>query len=417
MQPLRVLLVTLALGQATVTSVGGQQPAAAVALDRALELFHLHSPELMLARSRLGSALGNARQDQALTNPIVAYSSENVGNYSERYLSLTQPVDFLWGLGARGDRTDAQRQRALARFSADSAGLVLEVRRAYLKAWSAGETSRVARALDSTVAGVLQAARARFAEGDLAGYDVRRLETELAKARRRRALAEVDQQAAEERLGAMIAEAGMIVPSRPAPLPDRPPVIAAGFDAPGLAMIRRQEVAQAQAAVQMFTAEATLARGGILSGAGVTGAYKHQSDAGDGLLLGVQVPIPIFDQRSGAVDAARAGAAGAAFEVELVRRTVAREASLAFHRITALERALAVLGAGPVEAGGGILDIARIAYEQGEVGIVELLDAANASFDARLRDTATRVELWEAYFELDRAVGGFPDTTVTGVRP
>ena len=54
-----------------------------------------------------------------------------------------------------------------------------------------------------------------------------------------------------------------------------------------------------------------------------------------------------------------------------------------------------------------LLDIALASYDEGEMELVELLDAADALHEARTAESRLRAALWTAYFDLDRALGGF----------
>ena len=110
-----------------------------VTLEEAVRLFGENSPELALARSRLRGALGAARQGRAIPNPLASVTHEALSDYSESYLNMTQQVDFLWEAGARRDRSGALETQARGRFRADSARLVLELKRAYVTAWQRRE--------------------------------------------------------------------------------------------------------------------------------------------------------------------------------------------------------------------------------------------------------------------------------------
>jgi cobalt-zinc-cadmium efflux system outer membrane protein len=74
------------------------------------------------------------------------------------------------------------------------------------------------------------------------------------------------------------------------------------------------------------------------------------------------------------------------------------------------------LGDGGLDEAARLVEIARVAYEEGEIGIVELLDAADAYLDARLMNGAVHAEGWLAHFELQRAVGGMPTSRSGGNR-
>jgi outer membrane protein TolC len=52
-----------------------------------------------------------------------------------------------------------------------------------------------------------------------------------------------------------------------------------------------------------------------------------------------------------------------------------------------------------------LLQIARVGYEEGELGILELLDAARLAVDGRLRLLELGAAVRRAAIELDRVVG------------
>jgi cobalt-zinc-cadmium efflux system outer membrane protein len=55
-----------------------------------------------------------------------------------------------------------------------------------------------------------------------------------------------------------------------------------------------------------------------------------------------------------------------------------------------------------------ILRIARVSYSEGEMTLLELLDAAGAFRDAKLALIRLRSRYWTTYFDLERAMGGPP---------
>ncbi|HSW28805.1 MAG TPA: TolC family protein [Longimicrobiales bacterium] len=406
-----MLLAEVLAPSPTLAQVAAPAP---VTLEQALSRFHRDSPALALARSRFRVEAAVSRQGRAFANPVASLSHEDLGDYTERYLTVTQRVDFLWDAPGRARRADALVLGARARFQADSARLVRDVKEAYVRAWESREGLALARRTDEVLASILANAAERAAEGDLAGYDVRRLEVERARVGRSLARAEVELAYAEERLAALVGEPG--VPRlAAAPLAGSAPVPGAEVDVVSLALSRRAEVAAARAAVDAQRAGASLARRGMLEGTSVGGGLKRQSDGKDGLFLAVQIPVPILDRRSGAADASRAALTGAEAEAEWVGRAVAIEASLARARVAAAARTGALVGDRGLAEAEELLAVARLAYEEGEVGIVEMLDAAEAFTEAGLLWLGARVEGWLAYFELEQAVGGLADNLEQGV--
>jgi cobalt-zinc-cadmium efflux system outer membrane protein len=399
--PILLTLLGLAPG------AGAQEQARTLSLDGALDLFHRNSPALAAARSRVHQAEAGSRQEAALPNPVASVTSEDLGAYSEQYFNLRQPMDFLWAMGARGARGDARRRAARARFRADSALLALEVKLRHIDTWQAREALGAHQRVDSTIASLLALANVRFAEGDLSGYDVRRLEVERSAAARRLASAENELRAAEAALGGLVSEDA--TPASGAAFVGAPPALPPGFSATARARAQRPELSVARATVEVWDAESALARRGVLEGAALSGGFKRQSDGQEGLFLGLEVPVPFLDRRTGAAEAARAGAEAAGSEATALERAVTREASLAATRLASamtLAARLPDAGAGQSE---GLLRIARVAWDEGEIGIVELLDAADAYLDSHLMNIGIRTDAWRAYFQLERAVGGLSD--------
>jgi cobalt-zinc-cadmium efflux system outer membrane protein len=406
----------LSIFQGPKVMVSAQETREVVTLEEALSLFGQNSPGLHLARSRLRAALGGIRQDRALPNPQMAITHEALGDYSESYLNLTQQMDFLWERGNRGERAEALRSRAQAEFLADSVLLVSEVRRAYIDAWQRRETVAAYGRSDEVMGELLASAEARFSEGDLAGYDLRRLRFETLQFGRRTALAELDLEEAERRLGSFLVDSDG---SQRISVED---LVITGIgerlegDLLARALASRPEIRSAESFVDALEASAGLARSSVLRGTSVTGGLKRQADGQEGVFLGLAFPLPFADRRKGAVDAAQAEVLAAESEVELLRRSIAQQVSLASARLQIAQRQQELLGPTGVEEAQELLAIARLSFAEGEMRAVDVLDATRAFVEAQLMESQVQGDLWEAYFELEQAVGGFSNETDNGVR-
>lgn len=385
---------------------------ASLSLDEAVARFVETSPELRTARSRLRATVAGTRQSRAVANPTFTFTNEDLGAYSERYFNLNQPVDFLWTGGPRSERADAGAEAARAAFRVDSASAVLSLKRTFLDAWqSAEEAAALAEAL-TVVGEVVDDARERVEAGDLAPYDLRRLAVGRATLERRLHAAEVELADAERRLGALVVDDGALprVRAEDPGLPGEAP----GVDAVAAALAGSPELARARSLSRALDAQVSLARRSRLSGTSLTGGFKDQSDGRSGIFLGVHVPIPLLDRKGAAVDAAVAGAARGQAEIDAVRLRIAREAALARARLdAALAQRTSVDDQGLAEA-DELLASARVAYAEGEAGVVEFVDAAEAFLEARTLDAQVSRAIWDARFELEHVMGGFPDGSPTG---
>ena len=121
-----------------------------------------------------------------------------------------------------------------------------------------------------------------------------------------------------------------------------------------------------------------------------------------GGVFGLSVAVPLFDTggREGArwtAERARAEAERAAIEYR-IRSEIAGASEVLALRQTALAQE-------QEGASQELMQIAEVAYREGEVGILELLDAVRTASRARVRTIDLRLAARLAQIALERAVG------------
>jgi cobalt-zinc-cadmium efflux system outer membrane protein len=172
-------------------------------------------------------------------------------------------------------------------------------------------------------------------------------------------------------------------------------------------------MAAARADVQAHQAQARFARAERIPSVTATGGIKRQSDGLHGAFIGLSVPFPIFDRNGGAVDAADAVVRGSQERLALTRRELQNDVLRATDAYAALRRRAALLTDDAIGDAADLLEIALVAYDAGDMELVELLDAAEALHQARTAEARLLAQLWIAHFDLERAVGGFEDAPST----
>jgi cobalt-zinc-cadmium efflux system outer membrane protein len=121
-----------------------------------------------------------------------------------------------------------------------------------------------------------------------------------------------------------------------------------------------------------------------------------------GGVFGVAFTLPLAD--AGGREAARWSAEGerlVAARTALQQQTRAEIARAA----SALVRRQAVMAETTVPAADDLMSIADVAYREGEIGILELLDAARTASRARSRTIDMQLDMRLAQIALERAVG------------
>lgn len=378
-----------------------------VDLDGALRLFRANNLSLRRARAEVQALRGEAQQSAAYPNPRLQATHEplwrNGTRVSETYLNVTQPI--AWS--GRAARIEARRQQVdavRARAQSDSLRLAADVATAYVDAAAATlrrrrleQVTRVFRRADSSFA-------AREAEGKASGYARRRVRLERARYEQRLAAARLEVRSARERLALLILpDAVSVVGTRG--LPDAMPPRISRREAQRTARRQRPELERWRAEVEAQESAVTAARREAWPDPSVTAGYKQQSDGFEGAFLGLSLPLPLFDRNRGAAQAEAARLDVAETQRALVQREIRADVRRAHTAYRSARRQMELVGDGLMARSDDLLRIAQTSYREGEMSLVELLDAADAYRDARLTRVDLRADLWSRYVRLQAAMG------------
>jgi outer membrane protein, heavy metal efflux system len=372
------------------------------------------------AREAVGAARARERQAGAYPNPTLAYSREQASGRgqtsSQNIAVLEQPIELGGLRTARRDAARFHREAAEARVAVAEAQLDFEVTRAYALAVAAGRRAvladEAARAFDHSV----QVSERRLAAGDISRYTDRRLRLEAARCATIRAEATLAQRSTRLALGALIAPHADSIATVALVLSDTlvaPSVLPVSDSLRTLAQRARGEVVAAELESRAAAAAARLASHErlpvpVLSG-GIKTERTSSPSGGDlalnGLAAGISIPLPLWDRRAGAVEAATAEARRRSAEIIALRRRVAREVAEAYDAVRAAQVQVEALAPQLGAESRAALRSAQIAYEEGDIPLVEWLDAVRAYQEAEAGFATLRADLLVRRAALERAAG------------
>jgi cobalt-zinc-cadmium efflux system outer membrane protein len=251
---------------------------------------------------------------------------------------------------------------------------------------------------------LIEILRVREREGEGSRFDRIRAEQELREARHSMTAAAVAEAGARTTLSAMLppgTSLGRISRGRLLqPVPPLEPLIARAAGT-------RAELRALQHAGDGADREADAARRQRIPIPTIVGGMKRADQGGaaraQGAMVGVRASVPLFD--AGGREAARWGAERARIDAERLATAdrISAEIRRAFDVLTLRQQAAADDQA---SADDELMRIAEIAYREGEVGILELLDAARTASTAAVRSIDIRLQARLAQIALERAVGG-----------
>ncbi|MQA31108.1 MAG: hypothetical protein GEU82_14960 [Luteitalea sp.] len=337
----------------------------------------------------------------AYPNPGVTYSREGAG-FAE-FLQVEQSLP-VFGARAALSRAgvaataaaEAERDARLWTVRADAATAVARLSAAQVRL---DATQAHTRDVERLI-GIL---RTREREGEGSRFDRLRAEQELRETRLLATSAAVDAAEARASLDAMLPRD--VTVARIMPVGDPQPSPASVDVLMTRAVSMRAELRALQRAIERADLESAAARRARLPAPTLFGGLKRADEEfgrEQGGVFGLSVSVPLFD--AGAREAARWTAERSLVEAERTsfERQIRSEIASAFEALALRQAALSEYGEA---AGDELTQIAEVAYREGEVGILELLDAVRTASRARVRSIELRLDARLAQIALERAVG------------
>jgi len=401
-------IVLLAL--ATPAAAQAQTPRT-LTLERALELALQRNPELAAAGWEEQAAEAAVEQAGVLPNPELEIAGDNLGNERKRDAgdrTASLQISQLFELGGKR----AARVR-LARSALDIAGWESRAKRAEIVArtkqafydqlaWQqrvvlAEDTARLADQVAATVARRVQAGKVPPVEEIKAL--LARSGAMVEREQSRRELA-----AARARLGAIIATPGVDLGEaqgeleRLETLPDFE-TLAASAQTNSVLLRWTGEVERRRAGID---AEQAKSVPDITFKGGVSRFSVFDDNA---YMLGVSIPLPIFDRNRGAILESHRRLDKALDEQRNAQVRLRAELQEAYQRVQAVAVELQMLRQSILPGSTSAFDAATKGYELGKFGILDVLDAQRALVQARTQYLRALSEYRRGTSEIERLSG------------
>jgi len=370
-----------------------------------LSLFDQQSPMRREAQASAAAAVEAVRGRTLWPNPTAVYSREQSG-FSEFVLG-EQQLPISGRLRFEQQAMDPARASAEAEGAARMWDARSNVRMAFYRALAAQQQAAAIRTALNEIGSILDLLRVREQEGEGSRYDRVRVEREAADLRADVAVAEA--RARSER-GVLLAY-----------LPSQTDVtVLRGDLASRLISASREEVVrmalESRADIRAETSR--LAQLGFEQQAAdrmripepvITAGLKRTQVLGNrndtGIAFGVSIPLPVFNK--GQTEVARLTAEQIRTQArrDLLSQRITASVAGAYDVYMARLDALNAFDRETREAGDELLRTARVGYEEGELGILQLLDAYRIGRQTSLRRLELQTAVKEIEIELSRNAG------------
>ena len=414
---MRRVLLCAALAVALVPSSAGAQSLMLTESD-ALARLSADSPRVRAVRAGIDVARVDVLTAGRWPNPRVSWDRQSVAGVTEHYLSVAQLLPTSGRRGLDAQAASARLTAATNRIDDELRRLRADLRLAFADLEAAQARERELIEVRDRLRELAQILGRRESEGDAAGFDRLRAEREVLDVEADLVVAATERASAQATLAGFFASvddpsAIVAVPHGPPamPVPSVEALMATAETSRGtlLAFASDAEAAElsGRAARRSLLPEPEVVLGtksSTVSG-GVDGSAVTVGEIATGTTIGIRATLPLFDrfrpERTLALArAAQADAEAEAFRLALRGRIAALRAAVVQRREGADRyRAEAVERADDIER------IARVSYDAGERGILELLDAYRLGASARVRQASLDLAVRQAEIELAFASG------------
>ena len=377
--------------------------------QQALARMRREHPQLRVLGLTVQEVEAAARARSLLANPTVSYTREDAGFSVDDFLLVTQELPVRGRVGLLGEAAGQAVTAAEARAAADLLAFETQLRIAFTDLLLAQERIDAREEGLSELNRLVDVLRAREQQGEGSRFDRLRAEREVADIETDLEAGAIDRLGAQARLASFFAPASDPAGLRAAGR------LADGAAVPALdslltqALLRRPDYRALTFGEARWETERRAAERLRFPGASVTAGLKRTGSPAvrdSGFAVTATVAVPLFNR--GQAQVARAEAARARVDAERLVLSARIESEVrAAHAAASRYRALAGrYRAGSVERAAELASIATAAYEEGEYGILELLDAHRVTLGAELRLLELSAAARRAAIELRRAIGG-----------
>lgn len=383
-------------------------PTAPLTLDAALRYAFAANPTLAAAAREVDALEAAIVQARARRNPEISAFVEDTRRATRTTtVQIDQPIELGGKRGARIDAAEQGRDAAAAGHDAARAELRAAVTAAFHELLAAQENLRLAQASVDLAQRAADVAARRVAAGKVSPVEETRARVAAAAARSEHAQAAGALATARQRLGANWGELSprfrhaegdlQALPALPAPADlERRLAASPAMRQARLEVGRRQALAAIER--RRSTPDLTVS----------LGAQRNEELGLDQAILGVSMPIPVFDRNRGNLLEAqhRIGQARDALAARHTRLT--SELMAARERLGVARTQTETMRRDILPGAQSALDAAIRGFEFGKFSFLDVLDAQRTLVDARAQSLRALLEAHRAAAEIERILGDAP---------
>ncbi|MCS4247242.1 TolC family protein [Pseudomonas sp. BIGb0164] len=399
------LLLRTLLGAAALWAAASAVQAQTLTLDSALQTAFANNPDLAAAQWEIDIARGGRQQAGLIPNPVVSLDAEDTRRDTRTTtLKLSQTLELGGKRGARIDVATRAQDAAALTLEQRRNGLRAEVIDSYYSALRAQERLDLAQRSLALAERGLVVANGRVTAGKSSPVEATRAQVQLSEIRLELNRAEVGLSDAYRRLAASTGSAAIdfqavATPTQVAPQLPASAQLLARLEHTTELRLAELQILQSEASVGLEKAQR-------IPDLDLSIGSQYDASARERVnLIGVSMPIPLFNRNQGSVLAASRRADQARDlrnATELRLRTETRQALDLWQTANTEVRAF---NQQILPAAQRAVDSATRGFEMGKFNFLDVLDAQRTLIAARTQYLAATAQATDAWVRIERIYG------------
>jgi len=382
------------------------EPANPLTLDVALDLAMHANPDIAVAAREQEAVAGVVTQAAVRPNPSVETSMQDTRSDTRQiYLQLNQEIEMGNKRQVRIDAADAFYKKASAELESKKAEIHANVVMAFYEVLAAQERVNLSKASLEVTTLALDAASKRVKAGK--SSPVEETKSKIAESNAKIELNQAMRQlnSARKQLSALWGNASPAFANAQGDVENIPPVanavdLSALLEhAPAIALAKL-EISAREGISKIEQSKATP---NITISAGVV---NNQELGGiNQALLGLSVPIPLFDRNQGHLQEAVSRQYKAQDELRALRTRLETQLATQYERLIAAKQASESLRSEILPGAQSAFDAANKGFTAGKFGFLDVLDAQRTLFQAKSQYIQALLDTHLSVAEIERILG------------
>jgi len=394
---LAMLFLLLMTSQATAGVV--------LSLEEAETLFLGNSLEIKAKKLNVKKAEADVLEAEALPNPALKYYLESLRNGEsdqEVVYSLSQTVDLSGRRGRKIEAALANKEAGGLFLEQEIAGLLAQMKQVFFRVLLLKANGQALAVMVNRFSEFEGKTEARVKAGDAAPADLLKISAEKGKTVRNLEVLRTTERAEKKRLGLLLNNPdGEIEVSGELLFQ---PVALNHEELLNRSLKNRPDLKGQNRAVAASGSLLAAARKKWIPPVDLEAGYKKRTGGFEGVVFGISIPLPLFNRNQAEISRALAELEQSKLSLEVLEKTARQEVQLLLEQIMSQQARIADLTR-QRETARELTKIARLAYEEGETGLLELLEAVRTEKECLLEYNQAVYEHWSFILELEKVSG------------